>query len=206
MKKTTKKERKKEKKIDLIIKIILIIIIIILLLHNCIIQSNKGKNKTPTGNVDIFEINCQNNPCKLGDILSITDNYGYWDNKQKLRIFENPAFNYDTMFAPESSNGYQFVVKNKTNYIVKYQMRFVEENNNHINMKYKLKKNNKYIKEDYSNYNELNQENIILEPNTQENYYLDWKWISNYNDTEIGHDIQSYYKLSIEVEVEIINE
>ena len=48
---------------DLIIKIVLIIVIIILLIHNCVLLRGireKDNKKTPTGNVDIFEIDCTN--------------------------------------------------------------------------------------------------------------------------------------------------
>lgn len=53
---------------DLIIKIVLIIIIILLLIHNCnLITTLKNNNskpiKTPTGNVDIFEISCNKDTC-----------------------------------------------------------------------------------------------------------------------------------------------
>ena len=54
------KEESKNDKKNVIIKIILIIIIILLLLHNCYLMEKKGKKseKTLTGNVDVFEISC----------------------------------------------------------------------------------------------------------------------------------------------------
>ena len=61
---------KEVNKKDLIIKIILIIIIIILLIHNCCLlktlndnKKNNNNKKSPTGNVDIFEIDCDKDSC-----------------------------------------------------------------------------------------------------------------------------------------------
>ena len=49
------------------------------------------------------------------------------------------------VIAPESSNTYQFVVKNGTEYNLKYKIDFIENNPYQINMKYKLKKNDTSI-------------------------------------------------------------
>ena len=128
-----------------------------------------------------------------------------WNGTQNLKIFANPAYEFMEKIAPESSNTYKFVVKNKTSYNLKYKITFVETNPHSINLKYKLKKNGSYIKSDYVSYNDINIKDQVISANGEDTYYLDWKWISSSNDTQIGK-IQANYKLNIEVEAESINE
>ena len=205
---------------DLIIRIFLIIIIILLLLHNCYllkkINNAKNKNKNPTGNVDIFEISCNKDSCNenreeiknetienINNVgrLIISDKDTTWKKTNKLRMFSNPFYNMDEKIAPEDSNTYKFVIKNNANYNVKYTINFIENNPSNINMKYKLKKGNKYIVNDYVSYNELQQNNIILNRNNSDTYYLEWKWVSSDNDTEAAN-IESAYNISLEIKAE----
>ena len=210
---------------DAVVKIVLIIIIVILLLHNCTILKKlnaKEDTKSPTGNVDIFEIKCEKDTCKevLGDKTdkpapepdkpsvtpggntgnnntttpsgnttkpssgtdkptnnnnsNNTTNSGNtstdpgndpgndpgedpeptevivkdtktWQSQNQLRIFSNPAYQMEPKIAPESSNTYEFIVRNNTSYDVAYKIDFIEENNNNINMKYRLKRGNTYV-------------------------------------------------------------
>ena len=73
-------------------------------------------------------------------------------------------------------------------------------------MKYKLKRNNTYIVDHYVSYNELNISDIILNSKASDTYYLEWKWISSDNDTEIGKNPDSKYDLKIEVKAESIDD
>lgn len=244
---------KKSKK-DLIIKIILVIIIILLLLHNCSLIRKKAdgnNNKTPTGNVDIFEIQCNKNSCDT-DIkkddnnenndndttlpvnggsnngtsndnsdgsnnsnnsstttddgkLEITDKDITWSSTNNLRIFSNPVYNMNQKIAPESTNVYQFVINNNTKYDILYNINFVESNTYNINMKYKLKLGNVYIAGDENNwvsYDELKRTNINLSKSNKHTYYLEWKWVSSDNDTNVGKTINAGYNLSIEIKAE----
>ena len=217
-----KKEKRKEKR-DLIVKIILIIIIILLLLHNCaMVKSSKNNdNKAPTGNVDIFEIKCEQSTCDnpvtsnetdkdqntttssndSGEI-TVLDKDIIWSSENKLRIFENSIYEYNEIIAPESSNVYQFVVKNATGYNLKYTIDFVEDNQFNINMKYKLKKNDTYIYDEYVSASELKLREYQLNSGANDTYYLEWKWVSSSNDTAIGSNPSSKYKLSILVNAE----
>lgn len=259
-------ERKKEErnKKDLIVKIVLIIIIIVLLIHNCVMLNKTKKEdvKTPTGNVDIFEIQCNKKECtqiepvgptepedpevvdpvtgndennteknndgkvnnnnnnnnnsnnnnnnnnnnddKNDGEVKVIDNQVEWESTNNLRIFSNPVYNFEQKIAPESSNVYQFVVKNNTKYKVKYEIKFIEENPYNINMRYKLKKNDKYVISEYVTYSELMQKNIEVEKNSNDTYYLEWKWISSENDTEVGNNLSSNYKLKIVIKAESI--
>ncbi len=197
----------KDKK-NLIIRIILIIIIIILLIHNCVLikkARETAKNK-PTGNTDIFEIICNKDSCddkdNMGNII-IEDKNITWSSENKLRIFENPYYNLEQKIAPGSSNTYKFIIKNKVKTNSKYSITFSEVNNYHINMQYRLKKGNNYVAgsdNSWVSYNGLNLNNLSLNSDSSDEYYLDWRWVSSDNDTHLS-GIQDAYKLTIKIEV-----
>ena len=127
------------------------------------------------------------------------DNNKTWKDQEDINIFSDSTYVVKGKIAPESTGTYQFIVKNSTKYNVKYNITFSETNNYHINMKYKLKKNNEYIIEDWVTYSELAQSNIRLNTSSNDTYYLEWKWFSSSNDNSIGEDVNSKYGLSIEI-------
>ena len=129
-----------------------------------------------------------------------------WDGATDLKIFSRSIHELDGIIAPESSNTYKFVVKNNTDYKIKYSIKFIESNDYDINMKYKLKKNDAYIIDTYSKANTLDITGYVLNKGETDTYYLDWKWISSDNDTTIGQNPSANYGLKIEVEAESINE
>ena len=226
-------KEKRKKIIDRVFKIVLIVIIILLLLRNCQLLKDKDKDKNPTGNVDIIEINCdRDDTCDIspvvvddngkktdntpggsanpdgdgdGDGLIVYDNDVTWHGDTVARIFTNSMYGIEDVIAPESHNTYQFVVKNGTNYNLKYTIKFIENNPYHINMKYKLKKNDTYIVDHYVSASELAITNALLNTGSNDTYYLEWKWISSSNDTEIGANPDSKYELKITVEAESTN-
>ena len=218
---------KKKKKLDAVIKIILIIIIIILLLHNCALNNNRNKEKIPTGNVDIIEIKCDKdiNQCDTSSddntipvsgsedevvtsdgMVTVYDNDVTWHGSTEAKIFTNSMYQLEDVIAPESSNTYQFVVKNSVGYKIKYNVSFIESNPYNINMKYKLKKNDTYLIDYYVSANELNLTNLMLDSSNNDTYYLEWKWISSDNDTEIGKTPNANYGLKIEIKAESTND
>ena len=111
----------------------------------------------------------------------------------------------DGKIAPESSNVYQFTVKNSTKYNLKYRIKFIETNEYNINMQYKLKKNDTYIIDHYVRPNEINVNNMMLNSGENDTYYLEWKWISSSNDNSIGQNPEAKYGLKIEIEAEGTN-
>ncbi len=229
-----KKEKRKKEIFDWIIKIVLIVIIVILLLHNCSLIKNKTISKVPTGNVDVIEIICdkkdvcvvdnKNNDDSINnnsnnevpvngddnadepDKLIVEDNQITWNGEKEAKIFKSSMYEFNDVIAPESSNTYQFVVKNGTIYNLKYTINFEETNVYDINMKYKLRKNDDYLIDHYVSYDELNISDMILNSNENDTYYLEWKWVSSNNDTSIGRTPDAYYGLTIKVEAESINE
>lgn len=218
-----------------IVLLIIIIILLLHNCSLLRLIKEKDKKKQPTGNVDIFEIICDKDSCEKKDNITpsrpsnpseptynpstnntmkevkstgkliVSDKQTTWKSNNKLRIFSNPVYNMDDKIAPENSNTYQFVIKNNTNYNIKYGIKFIEKNPYNINMKYKLRKGNDYIIDNYTDYSELSQSNIALNKNNSETYYLEWKWISSDNDTEIAN-LENAYDLNIEIEAENVYE
>ena len=201
-------ENKEEKnnKLLIIIIIILILIIFILLFLNYILIKNNKKERVPSGNIDIFEINCNYNcSCKEdNDTIDFNSN-SKWESTNVLNLFSNPFYEGENIIAPLSTNAYQFVIRNSTNYQVKYNINFVENNKDNINMKYRLKKNGEYIagnEKEWVTYEQLNIKSRNLNVNESDTYYLEWKWFESENDTEVGIDIEAMYSLNIELSAE----
>ena len=138
--------------------------------------------------------------------LIVYDKNITWHGETPANIFTNSMYELKDRIMPEASNTYQFVVKNGTEYKLKYNIEFTENNPYFINMKYKLKKNNTYIIDHYVSANDLNVANALLNAKTNDTYYLEWKWISSDNDTEIGANSNSKYGLRIDIEAESTND
>ena len=218
-------DNRKKRLIDWIIEIILVIIIILLLCRSC--YSFGDIEQKPTGNVDIIEITCnKEDVCDIkkdpkddntkpvsGDDVEepetgfiVKDQQITWDGKKEAKIFTNSMYQFKDLIAPESSNTYQFIVKNATEYNLKYKISFEEFNKYNINMKFKLKKNDTYLIDHYVSASELNIDEMMLNINENDTFYLEWKWISSSNDTSIGKTPDAYYGLTIKVEAESIND
>ena len=162
-------------------------------------ENSSGGNQVPSTPADE---STEENP----DLI-VYDKEVTWNGATQAKIFTNSMYHLDDVIAPESHNTYKFVIKNKTNYTLKYNINFVETNNDNINMKYKLKKENNYINSSYSKPNNLKQTGVIIAPGKNDTYYLDWKWISSddpKNDTKVGAKLNSKYDLTIEVEAESV--
>lgn len=188
--------------------IILIIIILLLLfwLGRTRLKVNKLKNKSDLilGNSEVFDIRCDSNcNCDVQDgkltntpKLSITNpKYGNWDRVNELHIFENPIYNSLEKIAPTSSNSYKFKVRNKTGNKVNYIIDFLEKNTANINMKYRLRKNDKYLAgsdSEWVNFEKLQIKEEGVASKQEDVYTLDWKWFESDNDTQIGNDVPPY--------------
>lgn len=202
---------------DRFIKIINVIIILLFILHiiASIIEIVESKQSLiPTGNVDIFDVNCecQNNKddkpvFNEENGVLVYDNNDYF-GQRKLRIFENPAYEYQNLIAPGSSNSYQFIIRNNNDFEVNIQFNTTEINKYNINLKFRLKENNKYIIGDSQNWvtsKNLNYSNINIAAANYNTYTLDWKWEFNENeyqnkhDTAIGFEAQENYSLLINI-------
>lgn len=136
----------------------------------------------------------------LGDVI-VYDDYKVWDNKE-LRIFSNPAYEYRHIIAPGSLNSYAFIIRNNNDYDIVVDILFNEVNDKNINMQYKLKNEGNYLIGSASGYDTLRGkkiENVELPAESYKSYVLDWKWVDSSNDTVIGFDASSFYKLTITI-------
>lgn len=122
-----------------------------------------------------------------------------WYSKNTLNIFSNPAYENKAVLAPGSSNSYEFVIKNKVNRKVKYKLEFLEDSEYKINMRYRLKRNGKYIvgnEDEWVNTDDINLMEIEVDYGKEDDYTLDWKWFDGENDNLIGK-LQNDYSLRI---------
>ena len=154
---------------NILFTIVILILIVLNFLLLYLLKNDIGKieYQTPTGNIDVFHIDCdckdtektetvfgdnsvgeklESNPIynEDGSIL-INDENGNWNYQNKLKIFENPAFEMKELIAPGSTNVYQFVIYNNADNKMEYAFKMSEINDNRINMKYRLKLNGEYI-------------------------------------------------------------
>lgn len=163
-------------------------------------DTNKNPNNVDNqNNIDKNKLDNKSNS-RESDFI-VRDNYSIWNSK-RLRIFTNQAYQYTSMIAPNLSNSYDFVIKNNSKYDLYVDIYMEEDNPFNINMKYKLRGNNNYLvgsKDKYVDVSKLSQRNILIKANSSKEYSLDWKWIDSDNDTEIGENINSNYKLSINI-------
>ena len=201
--------------------IILLIIIILLLLFFSKIGKIQGNNMlVPTGNVDVFDIdvrcNCKDNgngelpvfnpeeDKETFGTVFVDDVNGNYIYQQNLKIFSNSAYNFTEKIAPGVSNTYNFVVHNSSNLKLRYYVEMEEESEYFVNMKYRLKRNNKYVIGDDDTWvtaDELKTEFSKIEISGSDKYSLDWIWAYDDNkddlDTNIGENMESLYKLNI---------
>lgn len=122
-----------------------------------------------------------------------------WKKINALNIFNNDDFDGDKIVAPESNGKYEFTIKNKSRKTVSYLISLEEDYNVAVNMKYRLKKNGKYVIGDNNHYVSIKElilkENKVL-PGDNNTYVLEWRWNSTKEDTNIGIT-GGYYSLQL---------
>lgn len=120
----------------------------------------------------------------------------------KINIFNNELFENKKIIAPMSKGKTEFVIKNNTNEDVEYHLRFVDEMNNFVNMKYRLKIDNIYIRgneKEYIGIENLDVENAVLPKDSTSIYTLEWFWESkDEKDTYVAsQEDEQYYTLNL---------
>ena len=181
-----------------IIIIMLIIIIILLLAFLLVNHLGTIEVKAPTGNVDIYYITIIE---KEDDKVIVHDENGLKLNEAPLKIFDHKSYHIkNDVIAPGSENSYQFIIRNNNEFAIIYDLNIIETNKFNINMKFRLKQNDKYIlgnDKKWVTAEELKQSEVILANDSYNVYTLDWKWFESANDTKIGENIKSNYELDI---------
>ena len=130
-----------------------------------------------------------------------------WEDETNINIFKDSSniSKVHGKIAPESTGTYRFNINNGTEYNLKYSITFTENNEHNMNIKYKLKKGKTYLIDHYVSYNELNLNDISLDNNKYDIYYLEWKWVGDNddNDTAIGRSaVNNEIKYSLKINVE----
>lgn len=210
-------DEKKKNRLFLIIVFLLIIIILILLFFT---RFGKIENKylKQTGNVDIFNIDISDQCfCESGypvwdeekykeefNKIYVDDRNGNYIYQQNLKIFNNAFYEYTNKISPGTSNTYYFVVHNSSDIDVNYYVEMYEITKHDINLKYRLKRNDKYVIGNDNKWvtaDELKTSLSYLEMKDSDKYALDWKWEyesgNDSKDTYIGENMNSLYKLNI---------
>ena len=171
-------------------------------------KENNKSNNTENKNSNISSDNTSNDDTQevikpINDDteidIKVFDSDKIWKDTEYISIFEDSFYVVKGKIAPESTGTYQFIVKNSTKYNVDYDIDFDETNNKGINMKYKLKKNNEYIISEWVTYSQLKQTDIRLNVNSNDTYFLEWKWFGTSDDNSIGEDGNSKYGISINI-------
>ena len=196
-------ELKKQRNRSRIFNIILIIIIIILLLLGYVVGSKIGKiglrsKETTTQPEEITQEE------KLMPEIEITQDDIDVTKETQLNIFNNEKFNGEKIIDPGSKGEVQICIRNKSNYDVSYDFNFTDEMQYHVNMKYKLKLDNVYIKENKDEYKKLEDiklKEVIVPKDSANIYTLEWYWEDDdKNDTIVGsQQDKQYYKLNLEI-------
>ena len=137
------------------------------------------------------------------DGIEVFDDKTQYSEQTPLNIFTSTTYLVaNNKIAPTSENSYQFVIRNHNESNIKYSLVFLADNKPGIDMRYRLKLNNNYVAGSDSEWltvDELKQANIELSANTYDVYTLDWKWFESSNDTEVGSNINSSYKLELKI-------
>lgn len=224
------KEDNKGKYYWIVIAVLIIIIIILLFLNEC---GNKKLTPTGNVDVFNIDFNCDcdgTNKCENKDKDKKDDknnnnNYPVWHDDEDdhelntifvddksgnylyhnhLRIFENPYYEFTNKIAPGVSNTYSFVVHNNSEINVKYYLQMYKECDYDLDLRYRLKKNGKYVLGSDSAWvsaDELKTEFSRLNSGKDDKYILDWKWEyesgKDNNDTYIGENMEDVYKLNV---------
>lgn len=163
-------------------------------------SSNNVNNNTGNGDIN----NPGGNIVDNKDRFKILQGTESWKDLKSLNIFNNCYFNDNSIIAPGISGEYNFTVENYKDTKMKYNLNFIEQNIYNINMVYKLKLNGSYIagnEREFVKCNELNKENLLINANTNDVFTIEWKWLDNKNDTQIGKIEGANYRMQITLNV-----
>lgn len=171
---------------------ILIIIIIILILLLVWKIGRIGVDERPTSGKTYT------------DGIVVTDDDIGIEKDTKLNIFNNEKFEGEKIIAPHSQGTYKFYIKNKSNRDINYNIKFSDEMKKFVNMKYRLKIDNIYIRgneEGYTTIENLDVNNITVPKDSINVFTLEWYWEDNDElDTKVGTSDERYYTINLKIE------
>ena len=171
---------------------ILIIIIIILILLLVWKIGRIGIDERPTsGKIYV-------------DGIAITEDDIEIEKDTQLNIFNNEKFKGEKIISPHSQGTYKFYIRNKSNRDINYNIKFSDEMKKFVNMKYRLKIDNIYIRgneECYTTIEKLDVDNITVPKDSINMFTLEWYWEDNDElDTKVGTSDERYYTINLKIE------
>jgi len=136
--------------------------------------------------------------------ILVTDETINIEHDEELNIFNNVKFDNEAIIAPKSKGTYKFYIENIADDNVSYDISFTDEMSNKINMKYKLKLDNVYIRgneKEYVGIDKLSVKDITVLKNSVNIFILEWYWEDDdKNDTYVGSlKSDEYYKLNLRI-------
>ena len=163
------------------------------------IIDNSDKENDYTNSEDIIEV-----------IEIVNGDVGYIKDAQ-LNIFKNIKFDGKKIIDPGSNGVYKFAIKNLTGQNITYDINWADSMTNPINMKYKLKIDNVYIRGNQSNYANielLDTEDIIVVKDSINVFTLEWYWEhDDIKDTYVGSQkTDQYYTLDLKIAAQLYTE
>lgn len=185
--------RESLKKIIYILIIIILIIIIIILILLLVWKIGRiGIDERPTsGKIYV-------------DGIAITEDDIEIEKDTQLNIFNNEKFKGEKIIAPHSQGTYKFYIRNKSNRDINYNIKFSDEMKKFVNMKYRLKIDNIYIRgneECYTTIEKLDVDNITVPKDSINMFTLEWYWEDNDElDTKVGTSDERYYTINLKIE------
>lgn len=154
-------------------------------------------------NGDLKEVN--NSGINMANIINISEEDLGEGKTSSLGIFKTNKNTGEKTIAPNSKGTYKFCIQNVTDDNIKYDINFSDAMTHKINMKYRLKIDNVYIKGDQNNFvdiSELNIKDINVLKNSNNIFTLEWMWDDENDelDTKAGiGEEKSYYTINLKV-------
>ena len=143
--------------------------------------------------------------------VKVSDDQTEYNQNTEVDIFQNVKYAGEKIIAPGSSGQYVFYVQNVGETNISYDISFSDMMTNPVNMKYKLRVDNIYIrgsKNHYVDLDELTVEDIKVLVGSNNLFFLEWYWADDDpNDTYTGSQVQfetQTYTLNIKVDARSI--
>ncbi len=138
------------------------------------------------------------------NVIRVTEDDLQIEKNTQLNIFENFKFNNEKIIAPGSYGQYNFSVQNVTNNSIQYYINFEEILNENVNMKYRLKMDNIYVKgnnEEYIDIEEMDLGDVIVIKDSVTTFTLEWYWEhADEQDTYVGSlNENQYYGINLQI-------
>lgn len=139
--------------------------------------------------------------------IRVTDDTMEIIQDEELNIFSNVKFDNEPIIAPNSTGTYKFYIENVVDDNISYDITFTDEMSNKINMKYRLKLDNVYVRgneKEYVDITELNLEDITVLKDSVNIFVLEWYWVDDdENDTYVGSlKTDEYYTLKLKIQAD----